>query len=306
MAKKISCKSEKKTLKYYKGMPWTRDLTKEMKDYEDEAGRKAIYRGVITGGFEFWMYWRPKSKLSKKIDIIKDIFSEIIELALISEKTQVDNILINTFTRFRESLKDLKGTGSGFTGISEFLYTEYIKKYFEKELPIIFEKEESGRVNYFFAKLKSKQNEIILSSDVDIKTLFCLQIGVSKPDIFIGIRNLEKKIIPIALIEVKLLRSQEEFAKDITERFREIKNTFQKNQELPFFICLLLDSKENPKLADEIEKFLNLHGKCMIMRKVRNDKDWDSVEKTFRGEIKGSYINDILDTILTELQKKNH
>ena len=52
-------------IKYCKGLEWNKKLTAKMLEFEKQTGKSAVYRGVITGGFEHWMYVR-KSKAIKK------------------------------------------------------------------------------------------------------------------------------------------------------------------------------------------------------------------------------------------------
>ena len=57
---KITYKGKTKECKYYKGLKWNKPLTSEMLTFEKETGKKAIRGGIITGTFEYWMYWDPK------------------------------------------------------------------------------------------------------------------------------------------------------------------------------------------------------------------------------------------------------
>ncbi|KKN01885.1 hypothetical protein LCGC14_1123370, partial [marine sediment metagenome] len=55
-----------------KDLIWNKALTPKMKQFKEETGKNPVYRGKITGGFEYWMYWRkpkvtkPKPKFIKK------------------------------------------------------------------------------------------------------------------------------------------------------------------------------------------------------------------------------------------------
>lgn len=52
-------------IKYKKGLEWSRALTPKMKEFKKETGKNAVYRGHITGGFEYWLYWSKKTTPTK-------------------------------------------------------------------------------------------------------------------------------------------------------------------------------------------------------------------------------------------------
>ena len=68
---KITYKGVTKDLKYYKGLPWNKPLTEKMKQFQEETGKNAIWNGVVTGTFEYWMYWRKTTKPIKKKPVPK-------------------------------------------------------------------------------------------------------------------------------------------------------------------------------------------------------------------------------------------
>jgi len=51
-----------------KGLRWPegKPLTQEMKQMERETGKHAVYRGGITGYFEWWKYWRDVDEAQRK------------------------------------------------------------------------------------------------------------------------------------------------------------------------------------------------------------------------------------------------
>lgn len=67
---KITYKGVTKECKYYKNLKWDKPLTEEMLTFEKETGKNATWNGVITGTFEYWMYWKKKeTKKKSKIKI---------------------------------------------------------------------------------------------------------------------------------------------------------------------------------------------------------------------------------------------
>jgi len=77
---KSTRKGVTKNVKYYNGLKWNKSLVPEMKKFEKETGKHAVYRNKVTGGFEYWLYWRstkqknkqksrpkPKQKVKRKI-----------------------------------------------------------------------------------------------------------------------------------------------------------------------------------------------------------------------------------------------
>ena len=49
-------------IKHKKGQVWNKPLTKEMEQFEQLTGKNAIYKGKITGQFEYWIYQKEKLK----------------------------------------------------------------------------------------------------------------------------------------------------------------------------------------------------------------------------------------------------
>lgn len=68
MAKKITFKGKTKDCAFYKGMPWPakKALTADMKKFERSTGKNAVYRGQVTGTYEYWKYWADYDKSLKK------------------------------------------------------------------------------------------------------------------------------------------------------------------------------------------------------------------------------------------------
>jgi len=66
MGKNITYKGVTKQLDYYKGLPWDRPLTPKMKQFEKETNKNPVFRGVVTGTFEYWLYWKNTKKTHKK------------------------------------------------------------------------------------------------------------------------------------------------------------------------------------------------------------------------------------------------
>ncbi len=66
--KTITYKGKTVVCKYWKGMCWDKELTDEMKKFEEETKKNAIWKGEITGSFVYWLYWKPsKNKVKKPI-----------------------------------------------------------------------------------------------------------------------------------------------------------------------------------------------------------------------------------------------
>ena len=43
-----------------KGQVWIKALTKEMEQFEKETGKNAVYKGKVTGSFEYWAWMEDK------------------------------------------------------------------------------------------------------------------------------------------------------------------------------------------------------------------------------------------------------
>jgi len=48
---------------FKKGQEWNKPLTKEMEEFEGETGKNAVFKGSITGSFEYWLYMKEQRKL---------------------------------------------------------------------------------------------------------------------------------------------------------------------------------------------------------------------------------------------------
>ena len=55
---------------YKKGQVWKKSKNKLMLAFEEETGKNAVYRDMITGGFEAWLY--KKKNKAKIIETIKE------------------------------------------------------------------------------------------------------------------------------------------------------------------------------------------------------------------------------------------
>lgn len=63
---------EKSKFEFYNGLEWDpNNLTNEMLQFEKETGKNAVYRGKITGQFDFWLNWSNKRKSNNK-SLIKE------------------------------------------------------------------------------------------------------------------------------------------------------------------------------------------------------------------------------------------
>ena len=64
--KKITFRGKTKVCEFYKGKPWNKAITQNMKKFEDETNQKAVYRGVVTGSYEYWKYWKGEFTVRKR------------------------------------------------------------------------------------------------------------------------------------------------------------------------------------------------------------------------------------------------
>lgn len=68
---------------FKKGQIWNKSKNKLMLEFERETGKNAVYRGKITGNFEFWLSKREKievtpiEKPTKEIDIFPAKFLKV-------------------------------------------------------------------------------------------------------------------------------------------------------------------------------------------------------------------------------------
>lgn len=228
---------------------------------------------------------------------------QYVEYILTVDSDRVDTLLIDGYFKFRTKVKESVGTGSNLTGIAEFLYCIYIKRYLETQLNIQFNKVKEKKVYYFKAVFGNLN--LLLCSDIDIYKYFGLKLSKSKnihPDILIALE--ENDIIkPIAIIEIKIYQGPQKIRKGIVERFTEIKSYLNSiGKILPFFVFLFLHSKKTETYDKIMEDFKKISETSLCMRKVVTK--WNENEGIFEGTYKGS-INKILNEIIGRKLKKD-
>jgi len=240
-------------------------------------------------------------------DLFNTTIDSIIEKALEFGDDYPDEYLISTHFEFKEMFKKTKGTARRIEGFSELWYFLYIKKFLERFLKIEFEtiKTQTNKLVHYHYEANYKGNKLILSSDLSIQTNFKLKIhnkSKTRPDIFIGIKRNNMKIIPVAIFEIKLFQRTPQHIEKLVNRFIEMKDTLNiDNADLPFFIFLYLQhsqytfklEKEN-KFNIQLERFKTLFGKEMLM--INRISKWD--KNGYENKIEGS-IYQIMDKIVS-------
>jgi len=244
------------------------------------------------------------------IDGLFENYDKIVKYAIINSKNQnPDRIFLDTYTRFREKIKHLKGTGSGFTGIPELLYFRYMKLFLEKELGVKFKREPHSlkdskeQVNLF--KTPYNGFELILTSDVAIGEGKHIDLDLFdydknkkmyiKPDIFIGIKN-NATTIPIAFFELKIWIEPGKIKTLVNDRFKNLKKNFTSPE--PYFVFIFLVSNDTQNYNKNCEEFLDISDKCLLMRFLWDD--FDNENFTYDGKFK----NDSIKKIATLIKKK--
>ncbi len=242
---------------------------------------------------------------------IEDLFNEpinsIIEKAFQIGIKYIDEYLISTHFALRETFNKITGVGRGIVGFSELWYFLYIKKFLEKYLNIQFQVVETGnKTVHHHYEGGYKGNNLILSSDISIYKNFNLKIYKNtkkRPDIFIGIRKNNKRVIPIAIFEIKLYQENAKKVEEVVNRFKDLKNNLTENNiVLPFSIFLYLQHSEyETKIKNaenefniQFKNFNNLSEKSILVinRIIKWDKDG------YENKIKGS-IYEIMNKILS-------
>lgn len=250
----------------------------------------------------------------KLIDGLFENYEKIVEYAINSKDLDPspERIFLDTYTRFREKVKNKKGSGSGFTGIPELLYFQYIKRFLEKELGVEFQREPHSlkdskeQVNLFKAPYNGF--ELILISDVLISEdkhvdlpLFNFEKNEKmyiKPDIFVGVKN-KTTTIPIAFFELKIWIEPGKIKTQVNDRFKNLKKNFASNE--PYYVFIFLASKDTKKYNENLEEFLSISDKCLLMRFLFND--FDNENFTYIGEFKNDSIEKIATLIKKEIKK---
>lgn len=220
------------------------------------------------------------------IDGLFENYDKIVEYAINSKDPNLspDRIFLDTYTRFRENVKYIKGSGSGFTGIPELLYFRYIKRFLEKELGVEFQrkshslKDSKEQVNLFKALYNGF--ELILTSDVAIGEgkhvdlpLFNFEKNEEmyiKPDIFVGVKN-NNITVPVVFFELKIWLEPGKIKTDVNDRFENLKKNFASNE--PYFAFIFLASKNKIKYNENLEEFLGISDKCLLTRFLYSDFD---------------------------------
>ena len=281
--------------------------TRAIRPYINKAKQPSYWKS-------FWN-WINKNSNQKlyKIDTATSVFDEIIASA-IDNGEKSDEILIDTFTRFRENMKDRKGKAPLITGIIELLYFEYIKRYLQKVLEIDeFKKQQSGDpkspVYLFSAAYKNKK--IILCSDILIGEKNHIKLKLRhpetdkplkiQPDIFIGLEDITSEILPIAFIEIKLFTTMKDFRNNIFKRFENLKNSLNThyNTHKPYFVVINPEAYKSENFDNEIGEFQKKFDRFLYLKRDWDAEGWNKVRKAWETPVKGYKINQILDLIVT-------
>ncbi len=271
----------------------------------------------------FWKsFWnwinKGSNQKSYKIDSANSAFDEIITSA-INNVEKSDEILIDTFTRFRENMKEWKGKAPLITGIIELLYFEYTKRYLQKTLDIDeFTKQQSGDPKspvYFFSAAYNNRR-IILCSDILIgeKNHIKLKLRHPKtneqlkiqPDIFIGLEDKISEIQPIAFIEIKLYTSMKDFKNTVFKRFENLKNSLNLHYptQKPYFVVINAEAYKSDNFDNEFEEFQKNFDGFLYLKRDWDADLWNKDKKAWETPFKGYRINQILDLIIALIKNK--
>ena len=251
-------------------------------------------------------------EINYKMDSITDNFSSIIDLAL-KNIEKADEILLDSFTRFRENIKDCKGKAPLITGIMEFLYFEFCKRYISSKLKIDNFTELKSKLSteavYYYKSSYNKKN-IILCSDIDIGEKNHIKIKLRnpetdeilklRPDIFIALEDENNKVIPIAFIEIKQYTDMSRFRESIFDRFEGIKLSLNKyfSDFNPYFIVINIEAYKSDEFDNEFIEFQKKLDNFLYLKRDWNQEYWNIEKKGWDSPIKGLRINQILDKVI--------
>lgn len=267
----------------------------------------------------FWNWINSKAnKKIYKIDSVTSIFEEIVNSA-VNNVEKSDEILIDTFSRLKENMKEWKGKAPLMTGIIELLYFEYIKRYIQKKLGINnYNRYQSGdpKSPVYLFKARYNSNTIILSSDIQIGEKNHIKLKLRhpetdetikiQPDIFIGLEDKDSKIIPIAFIEIKLYTDVKKFRNSVFKRFKDLKESLELYYptNIPYFIVLNIEAYKSKQFDSEFDDFQKIFDQFLYMKRDWDPSMWDKDKKAWKTPIKGQKIHQISDKIVALIKER--
>ena len=248
-----------------------------------------------------------KIKAYNRIDeIFKTSINSIIEEAIELEDDSPDDFLISLHFAFKQLLQKSTGTARNVEGLSEMWYFIYIRKFLERYLKIQFipKRKHSPESVHYHYEANYRRSKLILTSDLSLTTNFGLKIHSNprkRPDIFIGLRQKDKDIIPIAFFEIKLYQRTSSNVKEVLDRFIQMRDILEiQNISIPFFVFLYLQhsqyqfGKKRKEYFDfQLKQFKKLLPNSRLL--VNRILKWDTCFA--ENEIEGSIYEIMMDII---------
>jgi hypothetical protein len=163
----------------------------------------------------------------------------------IDELLKVDhaeNALIDLYSGLTSALKDRIGTAAGITGLSEYVFFQYIKRSLEVRSGAMFRNEGLKDTLIF------RSEKLLLTHDIDISKF--VDVGRQKTDIAVFSVSGDNQYRLLAAFELKVYVTGPEVLEDLIKRFE---NLAQKTTALLYPVVFLSG------YARELELFCSRH-----------------------------------------------
>jgi len=127
-------------LNYKKGQTWNKAKTTQMKQFEKSTGKSAVFRGKITGQFEYWL-WQQKTpsktnipkEFKEKFDSIKREYDSLnkltkkglVEIAQRESRLDISHIKSEDKYSIRNYILGSKFSNKSLEKFDKYNYSNY-------------------------------------------------------------------------------------------------------------------------------------------------------------------------------------
>jgi len=140
--------------------------------------------------------------------------------------SDAEDALFELFEGLTRELKERTGTSAGISGLSEYLFFQFIKRSLERNLGIKFQRKNLKDRGIFWSE------KLLLTHDTDIST-FVVDVAKQRPDIAVFSVSEDDKYRLLAAFELKIYVTGPEVRRDMEKKFG---NLAEKTTALLFMV----------------------------------------------------------------------
>jgi hypothetical protein len=139
--------------------------------------------------------------------------------------SDAENALFDLFSGFTHKLKERAGTSAGISGLSEYVFFQFVKRSFENKLGIEFQRKDLKNRGIF------RSDEFLLTHDTDISKF--VEVAKQRPDIAVFSVPEEGRYKLLAAFELKIYVTGPDVVADMIKKFE---NLAEKTTVLLFMV----------------------------------------------------------------------